>query len=77
MLRQLPAWLLPALLVGFLVAGLAVRGWAGAIALVAVAGVLSWLAAMSWPSLTAQGRLLRAAAVACVLLAAVLRVVHP
>lgn len=76
MLRQLPTWLLPVLLVALLVTGLAVHGWVAAIALCGVAGVLSWLAALSWPSLAASGRLLRVAAIACVLLVAVLRVVH-
>lgn len=71
--HQLPAWLIPLLAVGLLVAGLAVRGWAGAAALVAVAALLGWLAALSWPRLSAQGRLLRIAAVAVVLAAAVLR----
>jgi hypothetical protein len=76
MLRQLPSWLLPTLLVGLLVAGLAVHGWVGAIALGCVAVVLTWLAALSWPGLNAQGRLLRVTAIACVLLGAVLRVTH-
>lgn len=76
MLRQMPTWILPALLVGLLATGLAVHRWIGAIALCAVAVILSWLAALSWPGLSGRGRLLRAAAIAFVLLAAVLRVVH-
>ena len=74
--HQLPVWLVPMLALGLLVAGLAVRGWAGAAALIAVAALLGWLAAVSWPRLSAQGRLLRIAAVAVVLAAAVLRGLH-
>ncbi|HXP18335.1 MAG TPA: DUF6703 family protein [Streptosporangiaceae bacterium] len=74
-LHQIPVWLLPLLAVGLLVTGLAVHGWVGAVALCGVAVLLGWLAALSWPRLSAQGRLLRTAAIACVLLAAVIRAV--
>ncbi len=53
---------------GLLVAGLAVRGPGGAVALFALAAVLGWLASVSWPRLSAGGRLGRLAAV-CLLLA--------
>ncbi len=72
-LHQLPAWLLPVLAVVLLVTGLAVGGWGGAIALCGLAGVLGWLAVLSWPRLSAQGRLLRLATVAAVLVVALLR----
>lgn len=72
-LHQLPAWLLPLLAVGLLIAGLAAGGWGGAIALAGLAAVLGWLAALSWPRLSGQGRLLRVISVGCVLLVAVLR----
>jgi Family of unknown function (DUF6703) len=75
-MHQLPAWLMPLLAVGLLVAGLAVRGWAGGVALVAVAVLLGWLAALSWPRLSAQSRLLRIVVVVVVLAAAVLRGLH-
>jgi hypothetical protein len=65
-MHQLPAWLPPVLAVVLLVIGLAVSGWGGAIA-------LGWLAMLSWPRLSAHGRLLRLAAVAAVLVVAVLR----
>ena len=52
-LHQLPRWVAPLLLVVFLIAGLALRGLAGAVALCVVAAVLAWLAALSWPRLTA------------------------
>ena len=72
-MHQLPAWLPPVLAVVLLVTGLAVGGWGGAIALAGLAVVLGWLAVLSWPRLSAQGRLFRLAAVAAVLVAAVLR----
>jgi hypothetical protein len=66
-LHQLPRWMAPLLLVIFLIAGLAVRGPAGAVALCLVAAVLAWLAALSWPRLSAGGRLGRGLAVALML----------
>jgi len=72
-LRQLPRWLLPALLAVLLVAGLAVRGWAGTAVLCAVAAFLGWLACLSWPRLTGSGRLGRAAAIAALLALAALQ----
>jgi hypothetical protein len=57
----------PLILVVFLVAGLAMRGLAGAVALCVVAAVLVWLAAISWPRLSAGGRLGRIVAVAAML----------
>jgi hypothetical protein len=66
-LRGLPAWLPPVVLAALLVTGLALRGWAGAVALCAVAVFLGWLGYLSWPRLTSQGRLGRVAAIACVL----------
>ena len=75
-LYQLPAWLFPVLAAGFLVAGLAVGGAGGAAALVGLAVVLGWLAAVSWPRLSAQGRLLRVTVVCGVLAVAVFRAWH-
>ena len=75
-MHQLPAWLLPVLAVVLLVTGLAVSGWAGAIALCGLASLLGWLAAVSWPRLSLPGRLLRVVAVAVVLIAAILRGLH-
>lgn len=75
-LHQLPPWLPPILAVGLLVLGLALPGWAGGAALVGLAAVLAWLAAISWPRLSAQGRLLRVVVVACALAAAVVRALH-
>jgi hypothetical protein len=75
-LHQLPAWLLPVLAAGLLVAGFAVRGAGGAIALCGLAVVLGWLAAVSWPRLSAHGRLLRVAVICAVLAIAVFRALH-
>ncbi len=66
-LRQLPAWLPPTVLAALLVAGLAVRGWAGAVMLCAVAAFLGWLAFLSWPRLAGRGRLGRAVVIAVLL----------
>jgi len=76
MLHQLPVWLAPVVLVALLVTGLAVRSWLGGIALCAVAAVLGWLAVLSWPRLNSQGRLLRVAVIATVLIAAALHFVR-
>jgi Family of unknown function (DUF6703) len=75
-LHQLPRWLAPVLAVALLVTGLAVGGWAGAIALFGLAAVLAWLASLSWPQLSAQGRLLRIAVIGLVVLVAVFRGLH-
>jgi hypothetical protein len=66
-LHQLPAWVAPLVLAALLIAGLAVRGPAGAVALCGVALVLGWLAALSWPRLQLSGRAGRVLAVAVVL----------
>ena len=75
-IHQLPAWLLPVLAVGLLVAGFAISGVGGAVALCGLAVVLGWLALVSWPRLSAQGRALRLAVVAAVLVIAVVRGLH-
>jgi hypothetical protein len=62
-LYQLPSWILPLVLVGLLIAGLAVKGPGGGVALCGVAVVLGWLAAMSWPQLSLAGRAGRVLAV--------------
>lgn len=66
-LYQLPSWVAPLLMVALLITGLAVRGPGGAVALLGVAAVLGWLAALSWPRLSPAGRLGRLLAVAAVL----------
>jgi hypothetical protein len=55
-LHQLPRWVPPVVLALLLVVGLAVKGPGGGAALCALAVVLGWLAALSWPRLTAGGR---------------------
>src|SRR5215469_1873466 len=66
-LYQLPPWVPGLVLVVFLIAGLAVRGPVGAVALCVVAAALGWLAALSWPRLSPAGRLSRILAVAAML----------
>jgi lipopolysaccharide export LptBFGC system permease protein LptF len=66
-LHQLPTWVLPLVLVALLVAGLAVKGPGGAVALCGVAAVLGWLAAISWPRLASNGKLSRILGIAVVL----------
>jgi hypothetical protein len=66
-LHQMPTWVAPLVLVALLIAGLAVRGPVGAVALCGVAAVLGWLAVLSWPRLSANGRLGRIVAIAVVL----------
>ncbi len=75
-LHQLPRWLAPVLAVALLVTGLAVGGWAGAVALLGLAGVLAWLASLSWPRLSAPGRVLRIAVIVLVAAVAVIRGMH-
>jgi hypothetical protein len=75
-LHQLPRWLLPVLAAGLLVAGIALGGLGGAAALGGLAVALGWLAALSWPRLPAQGRLLRVVVIGAVLAVAVVRAVH-
>jgi hypothetical protein len=75
-LHQLPAWLLPVLAAGLLVAGLAVGGVGGAVALGGLAIVLGWLAAISWPRLSPSSRLLRVVVVIGLLAIGVFRALH-
>jgi O-antigen ligase len=75
-LKQLPAWLLPLVLVVLLIAGLALHGIGGALALCGVAVALGWLALLSWPRLSAGGRLGRAAVIVAVLVVAVIQAVR-
>lgn len=75
-LHQMPRWLIPVLAAGLLVVGFAVGGVGGAVALCGLAVVLGWLAAVSWPRLSAHSRLLRVVVIGCVLAIAAFRAVH-
>ncbi len=75
-LYQLPVWVAPLLLVVLLIAGLAMRGPAGAAALCGVAVVLGWLATLSWPQLSATGRLGRVLGIGLVLALAGLQAIR-
>lgn len=72
-LASRPRWVVPLLAAVLLVVGLAVSGLAGAVALLVVAALLGWLAALSWPVTDPQGRLLRVSAVVVILLVALSR----
>jgi hypothetical protein len=72
-LHQLPTWLLPVLAAALLIAGLAIGGWGGALALCGLAVVLAWLAAISWPRLPASGRLVRVVVIGAVVAGGLLR----
>jgi Family of unknown function (DUF6703) len=74
--HQLPGWLPPLLMAALLVAGLALPGWAGAAVLGVPVIFLGWLAALSWPTLSPHSRLLRAAALGCVLALAVIQAIR-
>jgi Family of unknown function (DUF6703) len=60
-LQQLPRWLPPVAIAALFIAGLAVPGWVGAALLLVVAAFVAWLGVLSWPALSAQGRLVRLA----------------
>lgn len=75
-LHQLPRWLLPVLAAGLLVTGFAVGGVGGALALAGLAVALGWLAAVSWPRLSAQGRMLRVLVIGAVVAIALVRALH-
>jgi hypothetical protein len=72
-LHQLPTWVLPLVTVALLIGGLAVKGPGGAVALGGLAVVLGWLAAISWPRLSANSKLGRILAIAAVLFLAALQ----
>lgn len=73
-LRAMPRWFMPVALGGFLLLGLFISSaWAG-LFLLAVALFLGWLTALSWPALQPPARVLRAAVVAVVAIAAIWRV---
>jgi hypothetical protein len=66
-LHQLPVWVAPLVVVVLLIAGLAVKGPGGGVALAGLALVLGWLATLSWPQLSASARIGRVVAVLIVL----------
>jgi hypothetical protein len=72
-LRQLPAWLVPVALAVAVFGGLTVHGPVGAALLAVGAAFLAWLAMVSWPRLSARGRLSRVAVIAVILAVAVVQ----
>jgi len=66
-LSQLPRWVVLATVLVIVIVGLAAPGAAGAVFLVALAGLLGWLLMLAWPVLSGAGRALRIATIALVL----------
>lgn len=60
-LQNMPRWVLLVILVALLVGGLAISGVGGSVLLLILAGLLGWLALISWPALDVPGRVLRIA----------------
>jgi hypothetical protein len=75
-LHLLPHWVPPLALAALLVAGLSVPGLAGGLALGVDAAFVAWLAALAWPALNRQGRVLRVAAAVALLALAVFQAVR-
>jgi len=73
---QMPRWGLPLLLAALLISGLALGGWVGAVLLLAIVVFISWLAFLSWPSLTWQARVPRVAIAVILLMIAIGQVVE-
>ncbi|RAY12076.1 hypothetical protein DPM19_27445 [Actinomadura craniellae] len=66
-LHQLPRWVLLVAIFALLVVAMAVGGWAGAVAALALAAFLGWFAYLNWPRLDPGGRLLRVVALGALL----------
>jgi hypothetical protein len=63
-LARIPRPLLLLMMLAVVVAGLALPGWAGACLLLALAALLAWLLALSWPVLAPSARLPRVLTIA-------------
>lgn len=72
-LASRPRWLVALVAVALLLTGLATSGPLAVVALLLLAGLLGWLASLSWPVTDPQGRLLRIAAVAVLVGVAITR----
>jgi hypothetical protein len=75
-LHALPGWVVPVATLVLLLAGLFLDGVIGFVCLIALAVFLGWLLALSWSAVPARGRLLRTAAVAMVIAAAVFQLLR-
>ena len=73
-LHSLPGWVVPLGTLVLLLSGLFLSGIPGFACLALVAVFLGWLLAVSWPATSPGGRVLRAAAVLVIAVAAVLKV---
>lgn len=73
-LSRQPTFLLPAVMVGLMVVGLAAPVYLGVPALVVIVAFVAWLAFLSWPVLTSGQRALRVVLIGVVVFALVGRV---
>ena len=76
LLSRLPRWVILIAVVAVTLAGLSVPGAAGAVLLVALAGLLGWLLVLAWSVLRPGPRLYRGATIALVLGYAVWKGLH-
>ena len=70
-----PRWTLVVGVVAVGAGGLILPGWPGALLLLVIAALLTWLAGLSWPRVDPAGRVLRVIAVAVVVALAVRKVI--
>ena len=75
-LAALPRWVILLAVLVVVIAGLFLPGVAGAVMLIALAGLLGWLLAVAWPVLTVGARLFRVATIVLVLAYAAWKGVH-
>ena len=74
-LSSRPRFLLPALVAGLLIGGLAAPAAYGRLLLVVLGLLLAWLSYLSWPALDGRARALRVAMLALIAVALVQRVI--
>jgi hypothetical protein len=75
-LSALPRWVILLAVLVVVIAGLSLPGVAGAVLLIALAGLLGWLLTVAWPVLTSGARLFRVVTIALVLAYAAWKGVH-
>ncbi|WP_286990382.1 DUF6703 family protein [Thermomonospora sp. CIF 1] len=74
-LHRLPVWMPLLAVLALLAVGMVGTGWLAAAALGALAALLAWFAYLNWPVLGLGGRMLRVAALAVLVAAAVRRII--
>lgn len=72
-LHRLPRWLIPIIMAVFLLLGLVIdAAWAG-IFILAIAGFLAWLLALSWPVILTGSKIFRTLVIAVVTVVGVMK----